>query len=203
MLKKSKKETNKAKKHTNTEFDIIKNDEYNDDVQIEGVEGEMHVDALKKLRKKLRACQSEKQEYLDGWQRAKADLINAKKDFEKQKRDYITFAREGLLEEMLTVVDSFDMAFSNKEAWEGVDKNWRMGVEHIYSQLMRVFTDNGLEILDPIGEKFDPQQHTSVDVEQTDNKKQEDNIASVRQKGYMLHGKIFRSPKVTVFTYKK
>ena len=198
----SKKQKESIKKGKKSEFDNTQNDEYNDDVQIEE-EDISGVDALKKLKKKLSHCQKDKQEYLDGWQRSKADFVNTKKDFENQRKEYVKYAKEGILEEILPVVDSFDMAFSNKEAWESVDKNWRVGVEYIHSQLLKVLTDNGLSILNPVGEKFDPRQHTSVDVTETNDKKQDDNIVEVRQKGYLLHDKVVRAPKVVVFLYKK
>ncbi len=198
----SKKQKESSKKAGKSEFDNTQNDEYNDDIQIEE-EDMTDTDILKKTKKKLSVCQKEKQEYLDGWQRSKADFVNAKKDFEKQKKEYIEYAREGFLEEILPVMDSFDMAFANKEAWENVDKNWRVGVEYIHSQLFKVLTDNGLSILDPVGEKFDPQYHVSVEIVETNDKKQDDLIAAVRQKGYMLRDKIVRAPNVIVFSYKK
>ncbi len=198
----SKKQKESIKKGKENKFDSAQNDEYNDDVQIEE-EGMTETDAVKKLKKKLSDCQGEKREYLDGWQRSKADFANAKKDFEDQKKEYVEYARGGLFEELLPVVDSFDMAFANKEAWEKVDENWRVGVEYIHSQLLKVLTDNGLNLLDPIGEKFDPRCHISVEVVETNDKKQDDHIVEVRQKGYALHDKVVRVPKVTVFSYRK
>jgi molecular chaperone GrpE len=181
------------------EFDNIENDGYNDDVQFEE---ETDDTVAKKLRKRLSDCQKEKQQYIDSSQRLKADFINARKEFEKKKQEYVTFAREGLIEDLLPVVDSFDMAFSNKESWEKVDQNWRTGVEYIHSQLMKVLTDNGLSTLDPLGELFDPKHHTSVASEETDDNAKDGHIARVQQKGYALHGKVVRSPKVVVFSLK-
>lgn len=190
----------KQKNEKNNEFDTSKNDEYNDDVHFEESEHNS-IGSLENLRNKLKKCQKERQEYLDGWQRTKADLINARKEFERQRGEYVTHAREGLLEELLPVVDSFDMAFSNKEAWEKVDKNWRMGVEYIHSQLMKVLTENGVKVLEPIGETFDPKVHDSVESVQTDDPKLDHTIVHVRQRGFELHGKIVRPPKVVVYVY--
>jgi molecular chaperone GrpE len=92
-------------------------------------------DAVKDLREKLKKAIAEKQEYMDGWQRSKAEFINARKRDEESRKEIIKFANEGLLMDIVPVLDSFTMAFSNKEAWEKVDQNWRIGVEHIYSQL--------------------------------------------------------------------
>src|SRR5581483_10539477 len=83
-------------------------------------------DQLKKLREKLKKCVEEKQEYLDGWQRERAQLANLRKQEEKERKEFIKFANENLLSDLLPVLDSFHMAFANKEAWEKVDKNWRL-----------------------------------------------------------------------------
>lgn len=180
-------------------IDSSQNDGYNDDIEIE--EEGSQADVIKKLRKKLNRCQKERGEYLTGWQRSKADFINAKRSFAEEKKEYISFAKENVLEEILPVVDSFDMAFANKKSLESVDKNWRMGVEYIYSQLMTILENNGLEQINPLGEIFDPNVHTSVELVETENKKESDHIAEVVQRGYRLHGKIVRSPKVKVFSF--
>lgn len=181
--------------------DSIKDDGYNDDIEIE--EEGTQSDTIKDLRKKLKSCQKQRGEYLIGWQRSKADFINARKAFEEEKKEYVSFAKENVLEELLPVADSFDMAFANKEVWEKVDKNWRVGVEYIYSQFITVLEGNGLEQTNPLGKVFNPREHTSVDIVETDKKKEDEHIALVVQKGYLLQDKIIRSPKVKVFSYKK
>src|SRR5207244_2477593 len=88
-------------------------------------------EAIKKLRERLKKAEAEKQEYLTGWQRAKADLVNARKRDEEDLKEFVRFANERLIEGLIPVLESFDMAMGNKEAWEKADKNWRVGVEYI------------------------------------------------------------------------
>jgi molecular chaperone GrpE len=167
------------------------------DMEAEGGEFDAR-DTIKKLREKLRACGEEKQQYLLGWQRTKADFVNMKKAEEEYRKDFLKFANQGLIEELLPVVESFQMAFSNKEAWEKVDKNWRTGVEYIYGKLMSALEQHGLKEINPVGEKFDPARHDSFENVPT-NKKEEDHIiTAVVQKGYELHGRVIRPPKVVV-----
>lgn len=161
-------------------------------------EGESAAAKLKKLRDELKKCQKEKEEYLAGWQRAKADFINARREEEKARADFKKFANKELLMEILSVADSFDMAFANKESWEKVDKNWRVGVEYIYSQLLTTLEQHNLKVLDPIGEKFDPNIHTSIESVPVENKEDDHRIVAVLQKGYTLEGSLIRSPKVKV-----
>jgi molecular chaperone GrpE (heat shock protein) len=70
---------------------------HNDDVQFEDIEeGENPALLIKKLREKLRTCENEKKEYLDGWQRMRADYANARKEEESRRGDMTKFASEGL-----------------------------------------------------------------------------------------------------------
>ncbi|MBU4480464.1 nucleotide exchange factor GrpE [Patescibacteria group bacterium] len=157
-------------------------------------------DVTKKLREKLKKCTEEKQEYLDGWQRAKADSINSKRDFEVQKKDFVKFAKGDLIIQIIPVLDSFGMAFKNTK---GVPEQWLKGVEYICNQLVAVLEENGVKQIDPKGEKFDMNKHTSVEMIKVDDESQESIILEVVQKGYELNGKILREAKVKVGEYKK
>jgi molecular chaperone GrpE len=155
-------------------------------------------ETVKKLREKLKLATKEKQEYLDGWQRTKADYMNAKKEEEASRKIIVKYAKEDLIGEILPVLESFDMAFVNKEQWEKVDKNWRTGVEYIYSQFRNVLLNNGLTEVNPVGLPFDPNrdeaiEHVAVTEESDDHK-----VIEVVQKGYELHGKLIKAPRVKV-----
>jgi molecular chaperone GrpE len=185
----------------------LKDDKTNRDVDSDIVpeeENETPQALIKKLREKLAVCEKEKQEYMNGWQRERADFINFKKRTEEEKKEYIKFANESLLEEMLAVLESFDMAFMDKEKWNSVPENWRVGVEYIHSQLVKVLDDNGLkEFVPKVGDKFDPSLHVAEEVSPTDKKEEDNVIISTKKKGYMMNGKIIVAPKVVVGELKK
>lgn len=155
-------------------------------------------EAVKKLREKIKKLEAEKMEYLTGWQRAKADLVNARKRDEEDKMSAIKYANENLIEELLPTLESFDMAIGNKEAWEKVDKNWRIGVEYIYSQLRKALENNGLVEINPMNEKFDHARHEAVSYEPVKEEGLDHVIVGVVQKGYSLNGKVMKVPKVKV-----
>ncbi len=155
-------------------------------------------DKIKALRTKLKETEEEKQRYLNNWQRAQADFINIRKRDEEAKKDFVKFASEALVSELLPVADSFNMAFANKDAWEKVDKNWRSGVEYIYSQLMNVLKERGLTEFDPLGEVFDASKHEALGTIAADTKENDHKVLEVIQKGYMLHDKVVRPAKVKV-----
>lgn len=187
--------------------DIVGSEDVADDVQIESYNddvdggGEMTPrDHIKLLREKLREANALKQEYLDGWQRLKADCVNYKKREEEGKGEFLKFAREGIITDLLPVLESFHMAFSNKEAWEKVDPSWRVGVEYIHTQFLQVLAGHGLTQVDPIGAVFDPNEHTSIGTVPTDDPSLDHKVAEVAQLGYRLSGKLIRSPRVKIFS---
>ncbi|TSC62425.1 MAG: molecular chaperone GrpE [Parcubacteria group bacterium Gr01-1014_48] len=159
--------------------------------------------ALKKLKEKLKVCTAERSEYLDGWQRAKADLANARKNFDAERIKTISFATEAAILEMLPVVESFEMAFSNKEAWESVDKNWRIGIEYIYNQMLKMLENHGVTQTNPLGELFNPAEHTAIETVPTEYPEKDHRIAEVIAKGYMMHDKIIRPAQVKTYRHEK
>ncbi|MEK7606030.1 MAG: nucleotide exchange factor GrpE [Patescibacteria group bacterium] len=145
----------------------------------------------------LDTVKKERTEYLEGWQRAKADLINYKKDIEQEKKRIREYASEDVVSDLIPVLDSFDMAFRDRTAWEKTPPNWRQGIEYIYNQLLAVLEKNGVTQLNPLDAMFDPNVHESIgtrEVHKEDNGK----ILEVVQKGYRLHTKLIRAPKVLV-----
>lgn len=194
MFKKKSTNDNDIVPEGNAETKVVSDEILDDSVVAE----ENAAEAIKKLREKLKKTEAERMEYLTGWQRAKADLINARKQDEKERQEFIKFTNGRLIEELIPVLGSFEMAMGNKEAWEKADKNWRTGVEYIYSQLVKALTDNGLKELNPINEKFDHSHHEATSYEPVTDEKLDHVIMQVIQKGYSLNGKILKVPKVKV-----
>jgi molecular chaperone GrpE len=156
---------------------------------------------LKKFRADLKQAQKEKQEYLTGWQKERAEFTNYRKQEDERKALFSEALRERILTRFLSVIDSFNMAFANKESWEKVDENWRKGVEYIYTQMNAIFEEYGVKTIGKEGEDFDPNIHQSIDVVETDKKEMEHKVAKVIQKGYKLGDRIMRAARVNVFEY--
>ncbi|MFH1365839.1 MAG: nucleotide exchange factor GrpE [Patescibacteria group bacterium] len=158
---------------------------------------------LKKFRAELKACKAEKEEYLTGWQKERADFANYRKQEDDRKATFSEAMRERILTRFLSVIDSFNMAFANKESWEKVDDNWRKGVEYIYAQMNGIFEEYGVKAIGEVGEVFDPNIHQSIEVVGTNKKEQEHTIASIIQKGYKLGERVMRPARVNVYEYKE
>jgi len=185
------------KKEDSETSDIVA-DELDDSVVAE----ENAAETIKKLREKLKKAQGEAQEYLTGWQRAKADLVNARKRDEADHKEFVKFANERLIDGLIPVLDSFGLAMGNKEVWEKADKNWRIGVESIANQLRKALADAGLEEVDPVGQKFDPMRDEAAEYVPVDSESKNHMIIGVLQKGYNLNGRSMRPAKVRVGEFK-
>ncbi len=159
---------------------------------------ETQTETIKKLREKITSLEAEKQEYLTGWQRAKADLINARKRDEEDKRAFAKRAAEDIVTELIPVLQSFESAMSNKDNWEKIDKNWRIGVESIAQQLKLALANHGLTEIDPLGKEFDPSRDEAIEHVPVNEKNRHNLIIEVLQKGYALHGTIIQAPRVKV-----
>ena len=157
---------------------------------------------LKKIRDDLKQAKAEKQEYLTGWQKERAEFSNYRKQEDERRAVFSEAMRERILTRFLSVIDSFNMAFTNREAWAKVDEGWRKGVEYIYTQMNGIFEEYGVKMIGEEGETFDPNMHESIDVVETDKKEMEHKVATVIQKGYKLGERVIRPARVNVYEYK-
>lgn len=149
---------------------------------------------IKKLKEELAACKAEKQEYLDGWQRLKADTINARKaESDRQKRGS-RVAQEQLLAELLPIIDGFDMARAGS-GWNDIDPNWRIGVEAIIGQLESLLAQYGATRIGEVGEQFNPHLHEAVkEVEGA----RDGEVVAILRSGWKMGESVLRPAQVTV-----
>ena len=155
---------------------------------------------LKKLKEELKVAKKERQEYLDGWQRERADFANYKKDEISRLSMAKKYAKERFVEDLLPVLDAYDIAFSNRDVWEKVDKTWRGGVEYIHQQLLRILSDAGIsEVAPSEGEKIDANFHELVESIKTEVKEKDNTVAKLLQKGYKIGERILRPARVNIW----
>jgi molecular chaperone GrpE len=157
---------------------------------------------IKKGKDKLHLCEGERAEYLAGWQRAKADLINYKKEQEAKISEIFKFANEGLIYEILPVLDSFELAIKHDGPNPDQIRDRQDGILQLYNQLKNILKSQGLEEIKSIGEKFDPGLHESVgEVEahpEQSRGAESDIVIEEIQKGYKLDNKVIRASKVKI-----
>ena len=144
---------------------------------------------LKKLKEQLKQYQQEKQDNLTGWQRAQADFINYRRRQEEQMGEWSKMFGEGLLRDILPVLDTLDASIAHS----GKSEN---GLVSVRDQLMKILARHGLAEIKSVGEKFNPEYHEAI--EQVEEEGEEGMVVEEAQKGYLLNGKIIRVAKVKV-----
>lgn len=160
-------------------------------------------DVAKKLREEIKTLRKEKEEYLTGWQRAKADYVNLQKELDLSRVNVSILTKEKMVEKLLPALDSFDMAFSNKEHWNKIDKDWQDGITSIYQQILSGLEKSGIEKIDEDGVSFDPSIHQSISMVETDDEGKDHTVANILQVGYKIGERVIRPAKVSIFEYKK
>lgn len=143
------------------------------------------------LKEQLAKTEKERDEYLNGWKRAKADTINLQKDEVKRLEEIMKFANADLIKDLLLVLDSFELSILATK-----DPEAKKGIEIIYSQLEKILNKQGLEKIKALGETFDPSLHEAMMQEESDKKS--GIILEEMVKGWKLNGKIIRPTKVKI-----
>lgn len=151
---------------------------------------------LKKLKDELEKVKMERQAYLDGWQRCKADSINAKRDVESRAARTAEALREALVHDIIPALDSFDMA-AQSEAWAEVSDGWRSGMEHVRDQLLDGLKRHGIERFGRVGEKLDHALHEIVE-ERSDVAGEVGTIVRILRYGYKAGERVLRPAQVIV-----
>ena len=141
----------------------------------------------------LEKVQLERDEYLAGWQRAKADFINYQKEEQARLTGFIGFAKEDLISDILFVLDSFDLAVLNAK-----DENEKRNFELVKLQLLNILKKNGLEKIEvQLGEQFNPSLQEVVEVI-TGTESPPHTVVEIASSGYKLNGKVIRATRVKV-----
>ena len=151
---------------------------------------------IKKLRDQLKEAQSKRDEYLDGWQRSKADGVNARREAREAADRTTDRTKESVIEDFIPSLDSFDMAFGT-DAWLSVESTWKAGIEQIYNQLISVLTRYGVEKYGKVGDVVDHARYEIVQ-EVTDSDHASGEIVRVLRFGYAHGDRILRPAQVII-----
>ncbi len=176
----------------NTNEEILSEINDVDDVEIISDDDGGENVKLKKMQKELAHCRKEKQEYLDGWQRTKADYVNALRRFEK---DVHTAKENGVRKSvivLLPVLESLQRA-------QRVGGELPDGFDAIVKQIISAFTTLGVtKIQVQIGDMFDPELHEALGRSVVDDDKKDNTIVAVLEAGWKLHDAVIQPAKVSV-----
>lgn len=124
----------------------------------------------------------------------RADLDNQRKRVARDIEQARKFANERLLGDLLPVFDSLDAGLA--AAGEGPSP-LKDGLELTFKQLLKVAADNGLTVLDPSGQTFNPEHHQAISQAEAEGA-EPGSVVQVFQKGYLLNGRLLRPALVVV-----
>jgi molecular chaperone GrpE len=138
--------------------------------------------------------QRERDDLLGTSQRLQADFENYRKRVLREQTALVERATEGLIDQLLPVVDSFELAIANIGGDTDVER-LRKGVELVYAELLGVLERAGLEPIAALGEPFDPNVHEAVMQEDGEG---EPRVGGVLRSGWKLKGRVLRPAMVKV-----
>jgi len=140
--------------------------------------------ALKRLREKLKKAVEEKQEYLEGWQRARADFANYKREEAGMHSDKEDRIKSDLIESLLPALDALELSLKHSPSKE---------LQIVEKQFLDSLKKLGVEKFGEVGEDFDPHKHEALAQKGEDHK-----IISVERSGYSSGDKIIRPAQVVI-----
>jgi len=155
---------------------------------------------LHELNSALEECHKLKEEYLAGWQRARADLLNYKKEEMERIGELLNYANEGLVFKILPILDNFKIAQKEAESMNYGKVQHKETIEgflQIKEQILDFLKKQGLEEIESTGKKFDPNFHEVVEELEAENK-EAGTILEEIQKGYTINGRLIRPAKVKI-----
>lgn len=162
------------------------------EVELEEIESRADT-KLAKLRKELETCKRERQEYMDGWQRAKADYVNALKRFETEKQEAKQQGMVKAARAFIAAMDSLALAEQHgavPESFLGIAK-----------QLHGAAASLGLASFGTVGEPFDPAQHEALGQDAVDSAEKDDTVTAVLETGWKAGDAVIRAAKVRVGSF--
>jgi molecular chaperone GrpE len=148
------------------------------------------------LETQLAQVQAQAAEYLDGWQRARAELDNYRKRVSREQAEWKNAIKGDIILDLLPALDDFDLAFANLPD-DISGHEWVNGISLVHRKLRGQMEALGLSEIEATGQLFDPTMHEAVTHEKSETH-QSGEIIDVVCKGYRLGDKVLRASRVRV-----
>ncbi|MBN2831210.1 MAG: nucleotide exchange factor GrpE [Candidatus Omnitrophica bacterium] len=146
---------------------------------------------------KLKEDADKASEFAEKILRLQADFENTRKRIEREKQDFVKFANEGIILELLNILDDLERTVSLAEAQKQDPEAFLKGVEMILAHLYEMLKEYGVKPLEAKGKIFDPHCHEAL-MQVEDKELPEHSVMEELQKGYMLNDRVIRTAKVKV-----
>lgn len=151
----------------------------------------------KKLQKQVEELEEKISDVNEKYLRLFSEFDNYRKRTAREKIEMSKTASEGLIKDLLPVLDDMERALVNIPEIEQ-NKELRQGVELIFSKFMRILQIKGLKTIEAIGENFDTDFHEAIAKIPAPSPEQKGKVVDDTERGYTLNGKVIRFSKVVV-----
>jgi len=170
----------------------------------EATAGKKATEGKEEIQKKLEESEKKALEYLAGWQRARADFLNYKKEEMERIGEFFKYANLNLILKFLPILDNFEIA--EKKLPENIKNEENVkGILQIKNQILDFLKNQGVEEIKSVGEKFDPNFHEIIgEVSPSEASAKEGEfsepgtIIEEIQKGYKINSRLLRPAKIKV-----
>ena len=149
------------------------------------------------LDEQLQKAQATIKDYWDQMMRLRAEIENNLKRAERDLENAHKYALKNFVEDLLPIVDSMEMGQAAAAADNATLESIREGSEMTMSMFVQVMQKNGLETVDPMGEKFDPEKHQAISMQEIEGA-ESNSVVEVMQKGFVLNDRLIRPAMVVV-----
>jgi molecular chaperone GrpE len=148
------------------------------------------------LKAELAQAKAKEEEHYNQFLRLQAEFDNYRKRTQKEKAELVKYATEGLVEQLLPVLDNFERAADAAQANPDIAA-FSQGVDMIFRQLLTALNKEGLKAIEALGQPFDPNLHEAV-LRVESEEHPENTVIEELQKGYYLKEKVLRPCMVKV-----
>jgi molecular chaperone GrpE len=153
-------------------------------------------DELEKLRQDLESVRKAKDEVFDRLQRVYADYANFQKRVPKNIADSVAYEKERFIRSFLPILDNLDRTLREVRSVQNAEAVIK-GVQIIRDQMLSILKSHGVEPMETVNEKFDPERHEAM-LRRSEPDKEDDIVLEEFQKGYTLNGRVIRPSRVAI-----
>jgi molecular chaperone GrpE len=145
------------------------------------------------MKAQLAEAQAKTQEYIDAWQRERADFTNFRRRAEADAQQTYRFAAGATIKKFLAVMDDLERALAHRPS----DNSWADGIELVYRKYQGILDAEGVTRIDAEGKAFDPNLHEAI-MQEPSEEHESGTVIAVLQQGYMHGEKVLRPALVKV-----
>ncbi len=158
---------------------------------------ESEEDSDEPIEEQLEKAQATVKDYWEQMMRLRAEIDNNWKRAERDLENAHKYGLKSFVESLLPIIDSMEMGQVAADADNATLESIREGSELTSSMFIQVLQKNGLEAVDPLGEKFDPEKHQAISMIEVEGA-ESGSVVEVMQKGFLLNDRLIRPAMVMV-----